>query len=78
MIIRNNFNSNKNNLGSRRNFDQNNNNYFDQQKKGLQRSIENLDERYKNGEIDINKFKKIADNYAVQHENLNQRINKNH
>lgn len=76
MIIRNNFNSNKA-FGSRRNFDDNNN-YLDQQKKGLQRSIENLDDRYKKGEIDINKLKKIADNYATQHENLNQRINKKH
>ena len=76
MIIRNNFNSNKA-FGSRRNFDDNNN-YLDQQKKGLQRSINNLDDRYKKGEIDINKFKKIASNYATQHENLNQRINKNH
>lgn len=75
MIIRNNFNNKT--FGSRRNFDDNNN-YLDQQKRGLQRSIDNLDDRYKKGEIDINKFKKIAGNYAVQHENLNQRINKKH
>ena len=77
MIIRNNFNNNKNNFGSRRNFDDNNN-YLDQQKNGLKRSIDNLDDRYKKGQIDFDKFKKIADNYAVQHKNLNQRINKNH
>ena len=76
MIIRNNFN-NKNNFGSRRNFDDNNN-YLDQQKNGLRKSINNLDERYKKGEIDFDKFKRIAGNYATQHENLNQRINKNH
>lgn len=74
MIIRNTFNSNKNNFGSRRNFDDSNN-YLDQQKKGLQKSIDKLDERYQNGEIDINKFKKIAGNYAEQHEDLNRRIN---
>lgn len=78
MIIRNNFNSNKNNFGSRRNFNENNNDYFDQQKMGLRKSIDNLDERYKNGEVDFDKFKKIANNYAEQHKNLNDRINNNH
>lgn len=77
MIIRNTFNSNKSNFGSRRNFNEDNNNYLDQQKRGLQRSIDNLDERYQRGEIDINKFKKIAGNYAEQHQDLNRRINRN-
>ena len=77
MIIRNTFNNNKNNFGSRKNINDLNNNYLDQQKSGLRKSINNLDERYKNGEIDFDKFKKIADNYAIQHKNLNQRINKN-
>lgn len=78
MIIRNNFSGNKNNFGSRMNINDNNNNYFDQQKQGLRKSINNLDERYKNGEVDFEKFKKIANNYANQHRDLNQRINKNH
>jgi len=78
MIIRNNFNNNKNNFGSRRNFNEDNNNYLDQQKRGLQRSIDNLDERYKKGEVDIDKFKKIANNYATQHEILNQKLNNRH
>lgn len=76
MIIRNNFNNNKNTF-NRRNFNEDNNNYLDQQKRGLRKSIENLDERYKSGEVDFEKFKKIANNYAHQHKNLNQRINKN-
>ena len=75
MIIRNNFNNKT--FGNRINSNDNNN-YLDLQKRGLQKSIDNLDERYKKGEIDINKFKKIAGNYAIQHENLNQRINKHH
>lgn len=77
MIIRNNFNNNKA-FGNRMNINDNNNNYFDQQKQGLRKSINKLDERYKNGEVDFEKFKKIANNYANQHRDLNQRINKNH
>ncbi len=74
MIIRNNFNANR-----RFNNNENNqNSYLDEQKKVLCRSIDNLDKRYKNGEVDLNKFKKIANSYAERHQNLNNRINKNH
>lgn len=76
MIIRHTFN-NGNSFENRRNINKDNNNYLDEQKRGLRKSIDNLDERYKKGEIDITKFKKIAGNYATQHENLNQKINKN-
>lgn len=74
MIIRNNFNTNR-----RFNNNENNqNSYLDEQKKALCRSIDNLDKRYKNGEVDLNKFKKIANSYAERHQDLNNRINKNH
>ena len=69
MIIRNGFNPNKNA------FNKNNQDYLNEEKIGLRRSIDNLDTRYKNGEINIDKFKKIADNYATQQEDLNKRIN---
>ena len=69
MIIRNSFNINKHNLNK-------NNDYLQEEKKGLIKSIDNLDERYKNGEIDFEKFKELANNYAKAHEDLNQRINK--
>ena len=69
MIIRNGFNPNKNA------FNKNNQDYLNEEKIGLRRSIVNLDTRYKYGEINIDKFKKIADNYATQQEDLNKRMN---
>lgn len=46
------------------------------EKLGLKKGIDNLDKRYKNGEIDIEKFSKIANNYAREHKNINDRLNK--
>lgn len=68
MIIRHGFNLNRNSFNKR--------NELQEQKIGLKKSIDNLDNRYKSGQIDIDKFKKIANNYADQHKDLNSRINK--
>ena len=70
MIIRNNFGLDK--KGFNRQPD-----YLEQEKIGLKKSIDNLDARYKKGEIDIEKFKKIAGGYAARQEDLNRRINNN-
>ena len=70
MIIKNNFNLNKNNFHKK--------DYLEEERLGLKKSIDKLDSRYKNGEIDIEKFKKVANNYAIQQKNLNQRINDKH
>ncbi len=72
MIIGNNFNLKTSRLNK-----VNNNDFLQKEKDGLQKSINNLDKRYKSGEIDIEKFKKIANNYAKQHEDLNRRIDNN-
>ena len=65
MIIGNNFNLKTSRLNK-----VNNNDFLQKEKDGLQKSINN-------GEIDIEKFKKIANNYAKQHEDLNRRIDNN-
>ena len=72
MIIGNNFNLKTSRLNK-----VNNNDFLQKEKDGLQKSINNLDKRYKSGEIDIEKFKKISNNYAKQHEDLNRRIDNN-
>lgn len=71
MIIRNNFNLNKHNLNQ-------NKDYLQEEKIVLKKSIDNLDNRYKKGQIDFEKFKKVANDYAIEHQNLNERINKKH
>lgn len=78
MIIRNNFDKNNNGFGHKRRIDSNNNNYLDEEKEFLKKSIDNLDKRYKNGEVSHEQFKRIAGNYALEHKNLNERINKHH
>ena len=75
MIIRNGFNINKHNLNNNKDT---NHDYLNQEKRGSMKSIERLDERYQKGQIDFDKFKKIAGNYATQHKNLNERLNKKH
>lgn len=69
MIIRNNFNINKHGFNKQQD-------YLQEEKKELKNSIDHLDKRFKNKEVDIEKFKKIMGNYASQHEKLNDRINK--
>lgn len=79
MIIRNNFNKGNNMFERVRRIDSNNdNNYLDEEKEFLKKSIDNLDRRYKNGEVSHEQFKKIANNYALEHKNLNERRNKHY
>lgn len=71
MIIKNNFNINNNKFHKE-------NDYLQEELIGLKKSIDKLDNRYKKGEIDLDKFKKVANNYAIQHQKINQRMNDKH
>lgn len=62
MIIKNNFNENKN--------------IYEETKKGLDDAVYNLDKRFKNGEIDREKFLKQNNEFAKRQQELAKKINK--
>ena len=53
-----------------------NNNYLMQEKEGLNKAIKKLDDRFKKGEIDREKFLKQNQEFAKKQMELNKRIEK--
>ncbi|MBR3660669.1 MAG: hypothetical protein IKN63_02065 [Bacilli bacterium] len=52
------------------------NNYLEQEKEGLNKAIENFDKRFKNKEVEREKFLKGLDEFAKKQVDINKRIDK--
>ena len=52
------------------------NNYLQQEKEGLNKAIENFDKRFKNNEVEREKFLKGLDEFAKKQVDINKRIDK--
>ena len=57
-------------------FFNNENDYLQQEKKGLIKAVEKLDKRFKSNEIDREKFLKQNEIFAKRHEEINKKIEK--
>ena len=51
-------------------------NYLERERDGLRKSIDKLDKRFKNSEVDREKFLKQNLEFAKRHKKLNKRIEK--
>ena len=51
-----------------------NRDYLEREKMGLNKAIENFDKRFKNNEIERSNFLKGLDNFAKKQRDLNKRI----
>lgn len=51
-------------------------NYLERERDGLRKSIDKLDKRFKNSEVDREKFLKQNLEFAKRHKELNKRIEK--
>lgn len=57
-------------------FFNNDKNYLEREKEGLKKSIDKLDKRFQNSEIDREKFLKQNLEFAKRHKELNKKIEK--
>ena len=58
------------------NFFNNNRDYLMKEKEGLMKSVQKLDQRFKNNEVDREKFIKQNEIFAKRHAELNKKIEK--
>ena len=57
-------------------FFNNENDYLKKEKEGLMKAVNKLDERFKNNEVDREKFLKQNEEFAKRHVEINKKIEK--